>query len=68
MGEKRWVKAMEWLRFYVNTLDNLKVQGLPGSIFKAWVNCLCLARINDGVLPSLDVIAFRLHCSTRQAW
>ena len=68
MGEKRWVKAMEWLRFYVNTLDNLKVQGLPGSIFKAWVTCLCLARINDGVLPSLDVIAFRLHCSTRQAW
>lgn len=61
------VKAVEWLRFYVGTLDNPKVQGLPGGIFKAWVNCLCLARINDGVLPSVDVIAFRLRCSTRQA-
>jgi hypothetical protein len=58
---------MEWLRFYVGTLDNPKVQGLPGGTFKAWVNCLCLARINDGVLPSVDVIAFRLRCSMRQA-
>lgn len=58
---------MEWLRFYVSTLDNAKVQGLPGGLFKAWVNCLCLARINDGVLPTADVIAFRLRCSTRQA-
>lgn len=58
---------MEWLRFYVSTLDNPKVQGLPGGLFKAWVNCLCLARLNDGVLPSVDVIAFRLRCTTRQA-
>lgn len=58
---------MEWLRLYVNTLDNPKVQGLPGGTFKAWVNCLCLARINDGILPSVEVISFRLRCSTRQA-
>jgi hypothetical protein len=58
---------MEWLRLYVSTLDSPKVQGLPAGLFKAWVNCLCLARINDGVLPAVDVIAFRLRCSTRQA-
>jgi hypothetical protein len=58
---------MEWLRLYVGTLDNAKVQALPGSVFKAWVNCLCLARITDGILPPVDVIAFRLRCGTRQA-
>ena len=58
---------MEWLRLYVSTLDNPKVQALPGGMFKAWVNCLCLARINDGFLPPVDAIAFRLRCSARQA-
>jgi hypothetical protein len=58
---------MDWLRFYVSALDSAKVQALPGALFKAWVNCLCLARINDGCLPTTDVIAFRLRCSERQA-
>jgi hypothetical protein len=58
---------MEWLRLYVSTLDNPKVQGLPGGLFKAWVNFLCLARITEGNLPTVDVIAFRLRCSERQA-
>ena len=61
------VKAMDWLRLHVSTLDSAKVQALPGALFKAWVNCLCLARINDGRLPPIDVIAFRLRCSERQA-
>jgi hypothetical protein len=59
---------MEWLRLYVGILDNAKVEGLPGTLFKAWVKCLCLARIHDGGLPSVtDVIAFRLRCTPRQA-
>src|ERR1035438_3722742 len=46
-GSVRWlfegwerVKAMDWLRLHVSTLDNPKAQGLPGNVFKAWVNFL----------------------------
>ena len=57
---------MEWLRLYVSTLDNPKVQGLPAVVFKAWVNCLCLARGNDGILPESGATSFRLRVTTRQ--
>ena len=57
---------MEWLRLWVSTLDNPKVQALPAGIFKAWVNCLCLVRGNDGILPESDATSFRLRVTTRQ--
>ena len=57
-----------WLRFYVRTLNNPKVQRLPGSIFKGWVNLLCLAKETDGVLPSCrGHVAFRLRLSKSKA-
>ena len=56
-----------WLRFYVRTLNNPKVQRLPGSIFKGWVNLLCLAKETDGVLPTVDDISFRLRLSKSKA-
>jgi len=62
----RRAKTMEWLRLWVSTLDNPKVQALPAGIFKAWVNCLCLVRSNDGILPESDATSFRLRVTTRQ--
>lgn len=54
---------MRWFRFYSEALDDPKVQRLPGDLFKAWVNLLCLA--NDGTprgtLPSIEDIGFRLR-------
>lgn len=54
---------MQWFRFYSEALDDPKVQRLPGDLFKAWVNLLCLANEQEerGTLPPLDDITFRLR-------
>ena len=52
-----------WFRFYDDAVNDPKVQRLPGEKFKAWVNLLCLASKNDGVLPKLADIAFVLRMS-----
>ena len=56
-----------WLRFYVRTLNNPKVQRLPSGDFKGWVNLLSLAKEYDGSLPPIADIAFRLRLSKRKA-
>lgn len=50
-----------WFRFYDDAVNDPKVQRLPGEKFKVWVNLLCLASKNDGVLPPLVDIAFILR-------
>jgi hypothetical protein len=57
----------QWFRFYIEVLDDPKVQKLPPHLFKAWVNVLCIAGSNDGVLPGIDDIAFRLRSSVHDA-
>jgi hypothetical protein len=54
---------MDWFRYYHDALDDPKVQGLSGDLFKAWINLLSIASGAKprGVLPSLDEIAFRLR-------
>jgi hypothetical protein len=52
---------MQWFRFYNEVLNDPKVQCLPGDTFKAWVNILCLASQNDGVIPSIDDVTFALR-------
>jgi hypothetical protein len=52
-----------WFRMYDEILDDPKVQKLPAEDFRAWVNILCLASKNEGVLPSADDIAFALRRS-----
>ena len=52
---------MAWFRFYDEVLDDPKVQQLPGKTFKNWVNILCLAKRNDGVLPPISAVAFALR-------
>ncbi len=55
--------ANQWFRIYQSVLDDPKVQRLSGDHFKGWVNLLCLACRNDGVLPKIDDIAFSLRLS-----
>ena len=50
-----------WFRFYDDALDHAKVQRLPPDLFKAWVNLLCLASREGGVLPCVDDTAFALR-------
>jgi len=54
---------MKWFRFYSDALDDPKVQRLPGDLFKAWVNILCLASRSEGVLPSMEDMTFGLRLS-----
>ena len=57
-----------WFRLYAEVLDDPKVQRLPPSLFKTWVNVLCLAaNAKAGVLPPIDDIAFRLRLSAHEA-
>lgn len=60
-------KPLPWFRFYTEALDDPKVQRLAPHLFKAWVNLLCLAGQNNGQLPSIDDIAFRLRLSAQDA-
>lgn len=52
---------MKWWRAYESALDDPKVQKLPGELFKAWFNLLCLASRGEGRLPSVADIAFALR-------
>ncbi len=58
---------MHWLRLYTEVLDDPKIQRLPPDLFRAWVNCLCLARAHEGVLPPVQDVAFRLRLSLEEA-
>lgn len=52
--------ARPWFRFYSEALQSRKAQKLKPSMFKHWVNLLCLANIQEdrGRLPSIADIAF----------
>ncbi len=56
-----------WFRFYDEALDDPKVQMLRPELFKAWVNVLCLASKNGGVLPTDEEICFALRLSEEKA-
>lgn len=58
---------MTWFRFYHEALDDPKVQRLTPTLFKTWVNLLCLAARKEGNLPSVDDIAFSLRMSVNDA-
>src|SRR5262245_34622969 len=50
-----------WFRFYQEALYDPKVQLLAPEVFKFWVNCLCLACQNDGVLPEIVDVSYALR-------
>jgi hypothetical protein len=55
-----------WWRAYEEIVHDPKVQLLPGDLFKAWINLLCLASVNGGFLPSIDSLAFSLRMPVGQ--
>lgn len=61
---------MNWFRYYTNSLDHPKIQKLPVDLFRAWVNCLCMARLNNGYIFDVADAAFRLRASEEktQQW
>jgi len=56
-----------WFRMYEEILDDPKVQRLSGDDFKAWVNLLCLASRNEGMLPCVADISFSLRLDEKKA-
>lgn len=50
-----------WFRVYDDLVDDPKIQRLPGDVVKSLLNLWCLASQNDGLLPAVDDIAFKLR-------
>lgn len=50
-----------WFRVYEDLVDDPKVQRLPPVTFRALINLWCLAAGNDGRLPPVADIAFKLR-------
>lgn len=51
-----------WFRFYDEALDDPKVQRLSDPLFKTWVNLLCIASRNNGIIDDdTDALAFQLR-------
>jgi hypothetical protein len=50
-----------WFRVYTEVVDDPKVQRLEPLLFKVLLNLWCLTAANNGVLPTIDVIAFKLR-------
>ncbi len=53
--------VMKWFRFYYEVAEDPKVQTLPARLFKLWVNLLCLAAKNKGVVPPIAQAAYTLR-------
>src|SRR5262249_61422215 len=56
-----------WFRVYNELVDDPKVQRLEPSLFKALVNLWGLASANEGTLPPVDEIAFKLRMKPEKA-
>jgi len=56
-----------WFRFYTSVVDDPKAQMLAPDLFKHWVNVLCIAAENDGELPTLSAVAFKLRLAEPKA-
>src|SRR5262245_9072819 len=56
-----------WLRLYTDILNDPKVQRLTPEDFKGWINILCLAKENGGLIPPLEDAAFYLRMSDAEA-
>lgn len=59
-----------WFRFYNRVLNDHKVQSLHGPLFKAWVNCMCIASDNEalrGSLPDIKAVAYALRVTVAKA-
>jgi hypothetical protein len=58
--------ARQWVRLYTSVLDDPKIQRLPDSLFRFWIDCILLCGLRGGYLPSTCDCAFRMRISERQ--
>lgn len=58
---------MSWFRFYGEVINDPKVQKLTPTMFKHWVNVLCLASAHDGVIPLPNDVAFAMRIGEGRA-
>jgi hypothetical protein len=58
---------MSWWRAHDKSVNNRKLQRLPGELFKAWYNVNCLASGNGGVVPPIEDVAFALRLTEQRA-
>lgn len=56
-----------WFRFYDDAVNDPKIIELPDDLFRAWVNVLCIAAKNDGVLPEMKHVAVVLRVKPAKA-
>lgn len=50
-----------WFRLHDELVDDPKVQCLPDALFRALINLWCITSQNDGQLPPVDAMAFKLR-------
>ncbi len=55
-----------WFRAYDDALDDEKLNFLSDKSFRGWFKILCVASKNDGILPPIDRLAFRLRLSVEK--
>ena len=55
-----------WFRVYDDLVNDPKVQLLSGDMVKSLLNLWCLASQNDGVLPSMQTMSFKLRMKPAQ--
>lgn len=55
-----------WFRVHDDLVDDPKVQLLSGDLVKALLNLWCLASQNDGILPPMKDMAFKLRMKPPQ--
>lgn len=56
-----------WFRVYGSLVDDPKVQKLPGDLVKALLNIWCIASQNNGALPAIGDVAFKLRMTEVKA-
>ena len=61
------MSGKHWWRAYDGCVDDPKLRMLSDETFRAWFHLCCIASANDGLLPSIDVVAFKLRCDVEQA-
>jgi hypothetical protein len=58
---------VNWFRFYGEVINDPKVQKLTPTMFKHWINVLCLASMHDGIIPAPCDVAFATRISEGRA-
>jgi hypothetical protein len=63
------MNSLPWFRLYIDLLNDHQVQSLPDPLFRAYINTLCIAAVNNprGQLPALPQYAFALRFSEKAA-